>query len=450
MTKQEKKVFQKIFITTALPIALQNLLQNSLSFVDTMMIGKLGETAIAAVGLCGQVFFLVSVFLFGIASGSGIFFSQYWGSGDRKSIQKALGLALICGEIIAFVFSAASVFAPRTIMHFFVNEESVVSLGCDYLRWVGFSYMFTAVNMILNALLRAVGNSKTPMKITFVSMLCDVVLNYLLIFVAGWGVSGAAIATAISRFVETVLLSYVLTNKSPVKPEFSQMFRIEKAYVRKFFKTTIPVIVDDALWALGMTVYKIVHSHMGVDVLASANVLGSIEDLFFVISNGLGAATAVLIGNEIGRGDREKAQEESKLCMLFGVAGGLVMCLLMAGTSSFIPHLFSLSEDVYLLTRKSMLWFSILMPLKAMNHIIIVGILRSGGDTKFVFYLETFTIWCVGVPLSYLSGLVWGLPIYFVYLITNIEEAVKLCTIVPRFFSGKWINVLTEKTPENA
>lgn len=443
MDKKEKKIFLKIFITTALPIAFQNLLQNSLSFVDTLMIGRLGEIAIDAVGLCGQIFFLVSVFLFGIASGSGIFFSQYWGSGDNDGIQKALGLAVICGEVVAFVFSFASIITPRFIMHIFVNDESVIQLGCYYLRWVGISYMFTSISMILNSMLRSVGNSKTPMQITFVSMICDVVLNYLLIFVVGWGVSGAAIATAISRLLEMCLLLFVVFKKGPVKPDFAKMFRIEKDYVRAFFKTTAPVIVDDAFWALGMTVYKVVHAHMGVDILASANVLGSIEDLFFVISNGLGAATAVLIGNEIGRGNKEKAQEEGKICLFSGIVAGLVMAGLMAGTSSIIPKLFNLSEGVFQLTVKSMLWFSLLMPLKAVNHINIVGILRSGGDTKFVFYLELVSVWCIGVPLACLSGLVWSWPIYFVYLLTNIEEAFKLFIDIPRFFSKKWIHVLT-------
>lgn len=442
MTKKERKDFFKLFLITALPVAFQNLLQNSLTLVDTLMISRLGETAIAAVGLCGQVFFLVSVFLFGIASGSGIFFSQFWGADEKKGIQKALGLAVICGEIIAVVFSLASVLTPRFVMHLFVSDDTVVELGCNYLRWVGISYMFTAVNMILNAFLRSIGDSKTPMLITFASMICDVVLNYLLIFVVGWGVAGAAIATAISRLLETALLLLVVYKKSPVKPKPSEMFKIEKDFVRSFFKTTIPVIVDDGFWALGMTVYKIVHSHMGVDILACANVIGTIQDLFFVISNGLGAATAVLIGNEIGRGNTELAHEKAKLCMLSGFAGGIIMAVLMVGTSSVLPGLFNLSDYVYELAVMSMRWISILMPIKAMNHIIIVGVLRSGDDTRFVFYLETASIWLIGVPLTYLSGLVWQFPIYIVYLFTGIEEVIKYGVCLPRFLSKKWIHTL--------
>lgn len=441
--KQENKVFTKLFISTAIPVALQNLLQNSLSFIDTMMISRLGENAIAAVGIGAQIFFLISVILFGVASGCEIFMSQFWGVKDRKGINKTTGLGITVGVLCSSVLALISVLHPQFIMGFFVDEGIVFDLGCTYLRWTGLSFICTAVNMVLNSLMRSVGNAKTPMQITFVSMISDIVLNYILIFKVGLGVKGAAVATVFSRLLESVLLIICVSTKCPVKIRFDQAFAPDHQFNKRVLKTSLPVLIDDGFWALGITVYKVIHAHMGVDVLASVNVMGTIQDLFFVVQNGVGAAAAVLIGNEIGRGNKERSFEISKLSMLYAIITGFATTLLMAGTSRFVPTLFNLKTDVYSLTVKSMLVLSILMPLKFLNHMSIVGLLRSGGDTYFILFVELFSIWCIGVPFTYFAGLVWKFPIYFVYLFTNIEELVKLLISLPRFFSKKWIHVLS-------
>lgn len=443
MTEENRK-FTKLFILTSLPIAFQNLLQNSLSFIDTIMIGRLGENALAAVGIGAQIFFLIMVILFGVASGCGIFFSQFWGSKDTNGIQKTTDLGLTCGVVVALIFALISTFAPQVIVRFFVEDGIVFELGCIYLKWTGVSFVFTAISMVLGSLFRSVGNPTLPMIITLISMLTDVVGNYILIFVCNMGVQGAAIATTLSRLLEAVLLLFAVSFKSPVKLDLKKLGQVDGVFAKKVLKTSLPVLIDDGLWALGMTVYKIIHAHMGVDVLASVNVMGTIQDMFFVFQNGLGAAGSVLIGNEIGKGEKERAFEYSKLSLFYGVIAGAVTTFMMIGLSSYIPKLFSLSPAVYDITVKSMITLSLLMPVKFANHMNVVGILRSGGDTKFILFVETFSVWCVGVPMTFLSGIVWGLPIFIVYLFTNMEEVIKLFIVIPRIFSKKWINVLSQ------
>lgn len=444
MRKEEKRAFLRIFTLTALPVVLQNLLQNSLTFVDTLMIGRLGETSIAAVGIASQVYFLVFVALFGIASGSSIFHSQFWGSSEYDNIQKATGIGLALALLIASVFSFLSVVTPSLVTGLFVDDPEVSALGCIYLRWVGISYLFTSVSLVLSSLLRSTGDTKTPMLVTLVSMLLNIGGDYLLIFVFKMGVKGAAIATALSRFVEAFTLTLILSlTKKEIRLNLRKMLGFDRAFVRRFSTIAIPVIADDIFWALGLTVYKMVYARMGVGVLAASTVIGTIQDLFFVLQNAIGSATAILIGNSIGRAEKDKAYEMSVLCAVYGVIGGLVMGVLMVLTRNLIPPMFALSGEVNTYVSNTMIILGILLPVRFLNHVYVIGILRSGGDTRFVFYLELVSIWAVGVPLSILSGLVWKVPIWYVYAFTGLEEVFKVFLAVIRFRSGKWIHVLS-------
>lgn len=439
----EKKEYFKILTVTSLPIVLQNLLQNSLSFIDTLMIGQLGETAIAAIGLANQYYFLFTVVLFGITSGISIFTSQYWGAKNNDGLQKVMGLGFVLSFSFSSVFSILSIFTPDLILGFFVSDEAVIEVGRKYLQWVGISYIFTGISQIASIVIRSTGDTKRPMYVTLLSMVLDIIGNYILIFVLNMGAVGAAIATLFARFVEMTII-LVLLFRCPARPQRSKIFSFNRKYAFSILKTTVPVLLDDTLWALGLTVYKYVYSHMGVDVLASANISSSIFDLFFVIQNGMGAGAAILLGNRIGKGEYERAKRETKYCLTANFVAGIFSAVLLASLSFTIPSFFNISDSVYRMTCLTLLLSSISLPLKYENHMIICGILRSGGDTKFLLFGEVFSMWLIGVPLVYIAGLIWSWPIWFVMLFNNVEELSKLIIFLPRVLRGKWLNDLSK------
>lgn len=440
--KLENRNYYKLLAMTSLPVVAQNLLQNSLSFIDTLMIGRLGETEIAAVGLANQYYFLFTVVLFGITSGISIFTSQYWGSKNKDGMQKVMGLGFAVSVTFSSLFAAFSVFAPELVLRIFVLDSAVISVGRQYLQWVGISYIFTGITQIASIAIRSTGDTKRPMYVTLLSMVIDVAGNYVLIFIAGMGAKGAAIATLFARLVEMIVILAILF-RSPVRPIWSKAFSFDSKFAFKIFRTALPVIVDDTLWALGLTAYKYVYSHMGVDVLASANVSSSILDLFFIIQNGIGAAAAILLGNQIGRGEYSRAKTETGLCLKANLWTGVLSGILLALTSSVIPGFFNISKPVYEMTRLTLFLSSVTMPVKYLNHMIVCGVLRSGGDTKFMLFGEIFSMWAIGVPCVALAGLVWNWPIYFVILFSCVEEISKLAIFLPRVLSGKWINDLS-------
>lgn len=449
--EETRKQFIGRLLLLSVPIMLQNLLVSSVSFIDTVMIGMVGESAIAAVGLGNQMFFLITVFLFGISSGAAIFIAQYWGAQDHRSMHKVIGIALVLSIAGALVSSFVSMVFPGHIMRIFTDDPTVVGLGSEYLVTVAISYLFTAVVMVYSIALRSTGDAKTPLYISFLSLSLNVLLNYLLIL-GKWGfprleVKGAAIATVIARGIEVVLLLLlVYRTKRPVAASLKSMLSFNKVLVKKYFVTCLPVILNEMFWSLGMATYKIAYARMGVQVIATVNVTESIQNIFFVILMGITHASAIMIGNRIGENRIPIAKlYASRLLIIAFLAGGLLGALL-ALSAPWLAIPFNLSPTVAHMTTLSLISLGILIPVKAYNMVLVVGVLRAGGDTRFSMFAELAGVWFIGVPCAFIGALVLKMPIYHLYLFVGLEEVFKFVVGIVRIRSGKWINRLTETT----
>lgn len=435
-------------IAIALPVIFQGLLTNSLSFVDTLMIGQLGEEAIAAVGLANQMFFLISLLFFGISSGSSIFLSQFWGAKNEKDIKRVIALSFTAACIGASFAAAASFFIPKQLMHIFTFETTVVDYGVSYLKIVAISYVFTAVSQVLSTALRVTGNAKTPLIVALISLTLNAVGNYLLIFGIGpfpqLGVAGAAIATAISRLAEVVLLVYITYKKHPVLAIRSKSaFRWNKAFLALIIPTSLPVLLNEILWSVGMTTYKVAFSKIGISALAAVNVNEAIANLFFVALMGVSNSTLIMIGIKIGEGRTDLAKIYAKRFIIIGLLAGLGGGLMQALLAPWFATLFNISDSVRRIAIYCLLVNATLLPLKGVNIALIVGILRAGGDTRFSMFAEMFGVWGIGVPLAFFGVLVLHLNIWQVYLLLGTEELVKMIIGLSRVARGKWITDLT-------
>ncbi len=425
----------------------QNLLVSSLSFIDTLMITTVSEEALAAVGLANQMFFLITLFYFGVSSGSAIFVAQYWGAQQIKNLQKTMGIALTIGLLGAFVSAFVSFFFPTAIMHIFSYDEEVVAYGVEYLKIVSFSYITSAIVMIFSSALRSTTDARTPMYISVISLIINVILNYGLIL-GNFGlprleVKGAAIATLTARIIEmTLLLLIIYRRKGAVAAPLKVLISYTKSDVKLFFQTCLPVILNEMFWSLGMTAYKVAYAKMGTQVIASVNVSQAIEHLFFVVLIGVSNAAAIMLGNKIGENKLDIAQRDALRLLKMAVAIGFVMGFALYATSGIIPKIFNLSPYVYTLTSYSLRALSFLVPFKALSMMIVVGVLRSGGDTRFSMFTEISGVWGIGVPLAFLGALVFKLPIYYIYLLVGLEEMYKGIFGTIRIKKRKWITRL--------
>ena len=442
----DKKFFKAMF-TLAIPIALQNLILSSLNLVDTIIIGGLGERAIAGVGLANQYFFLLNLILFGIVSGSSIFTAQYWGNRDIPNIKRVLGLCLISGCTAALLFSIGGLIFPREILSIFTKDNAVIELGSQYLRIIVFSYIITAITFSYSFILRSTGQVKAPMIVSIFALGINTILNYILVYgyfnMPKMGVRGSALATVIARTVEvTLILLVVYKKKFVVAAKPKELFDLSANFIKHFFKITSPVIFNESIWALGVSIYAMVYARMGTEVIAATNISATIERITWVIFMGFGNACAVMIGNKIGEGNKEEAFTYAKRFIILGPFFAIFAGIIVIFTSPLLLAAYKVSPTVHNYASKILVVFACFLWAKVFNFTSIVGILRSGGDTKFCLLLDIGGVWFVGVPLVILGGLIFHLPIQWVYLLVYMDEVFKFIVGLPRILSKKWINNL--------
>lgn len=440
----QDKVFLRKIIAITIPIALQNFLNTTLNFIDTLMIGTLGETTIAAVGLANKVFFVFSLLLFGICSGSGVLTAQYWGKRETKNIRRVLGISLILALLSSLLFTFPSILLPNRVMGILTNSSEAIRIGAVYLAIVAISYPFTAVTNAYVTLLRGVNQVFIPVIISTIAILTNVVLNYILIFgkfgFPELGVAGAAIATLIARIVETSsLLIIIYAKKGPAAAGIREMLDFNRNFMGKFFHTVSPVILNEFMWGLGVTMYALVYGRMGDASMAAVTVSQTVEQIMQVIFISISGATAVILGNELGANQLEDADNHAKNFIFIQISLSIVVGILFFFIRDPIISLFYVSNEVTGYIRLCFLVYILYMPFKMFNTMNVVGILRSGGDTRAALFIDVSGVWFMGIPMAVLGGLILHLPIYIVYAMVFIEEVYKFILGIIRYRKKKWL-----------
>lgn len=440
--------FYKKAVAITIPIALQNLIATSLNMVDTVLISGLGKTAVAAVGLANQVFFLFNLVSFGICSGAAIFISQYWGERDTGNIRRVLGLTLAANIAVALVFCAAGFLFPGPILRLFTRDPEVILLGVRFLRLVSFSYILFAVTFPYAFTLRGIGQTTYPMLTGFVAFFLNTLLNFGLIYgrmgLPRLGITGSALATLLARAAETiVLLSLVYALQLVPAARLRELADLSASFARRVYRTILPVIANETLWALGVTMFTVVYARMGTEVVAAYNIFSTIDRLAMVLFFGLANACAVLVGEKIGAGRDETAFTYARTLALLGPGIGILVAVILALLAGQTLSIFRLPTHVTLLAGQFAAVYALAIPVKVFNLINVVGILRSGGDTKYSLFLDTVGLWFLAVPLAFFAGLVWRLSPIGVYALALLEEIFKFTLGLRRLLSRRWINRLT-------
>lgn len=435
----QDKTFFKILSYLAIPIILQELLNSSVNMMDTFMVGRLGVSEVAAVGLANQIFFLFTLLVFGVTSGASIFMGQYWGKNDTKSIHKVMGISFVLSLFAASIFCFSAIFIPDVLMSIYSKDKSVIVLGAKYLRVVGVSYFLSAIIVSINTSLRVTGLTKFPMITTFISLISNIVFNYIFIFKLEMGVVGAALGTTVARSIE-IIIQIILINvfKTPVVTRIKNYFTADKAFIKEFLVITTPVILNEFIWALGTSIYNIAYKYSGTEAQAAVQISSTVQNLFMVVGMGIGAACGIMLSNALGAGDTKKAIRYSRKCLILAVVLSIIMGAGLIVASPLIVSIFDVKEIVKVYANKILFVISVGMVLKTFNYTSIVGILRSGGDTKFCLYLDFSSVWFIGVPFAFLGSAILSLPIYITVALVYLEEVCKFIVSFKRVLSNKW------------
>lgn len=437
------KHFMSTLLAIAVPISFQTLVQSSLSMIDQMMIGQFGESAIAGVGLGGTISFILMIALGGVVTGGSIFMAQFWGAKNYGQMKKTMATTLRLGLFISMVISLIAGLFPKTALRFFTEDQTVIAAGSGYLRIVALSYAPMFLIMNFSALLRNTGMVKTPMVTGIMAVILNTGLNYLLIFgmlgMPKFGIAGAAIATVASRLFEALLLMAICYKKGHnAFPRFKDLLDFDPEFSKLFLLTVYPVLLNEFFWVLGDSMYSVIYGHMGTAEMAAMTMTFPIQGLFIGLFTGISGAAGIMLGNELGRGDENRAVTYANRFLWLTLGGAVFASLTIVSLAGFYVRAYHVTPAVSQLANQLLYVFAAVIWVKVTNMVVGNGVLRSGGETKFTFIVDMLGLWGIGVPLGFAAAFYFELSVTWVYLLIAIEEFIRLGLCLLRVRSKKW------------
>ena len=454
MDSSVKELYKKVFII-GIPVSIENMIYSLMNFIDVFMVGKenvalgLGTAAVAGLGFANQVFMIFIVSLFGLNSGGGILAAQYYGKKDYKNLKKCLGITITVGLLFSFLFFLMGLFIPEKIIGIFTSDPKVLKLGANYFRIIALIYPLIGLGYSFNMQLRAIGKNQYSLYSTIIGLCINLVGNYL--FINGnlgfpaMGVVGAAIATVIARIVSVFYLIYIIyKNKLPMAGNFQELFKLSWSVIAKALKISLPVFGHEIMWVTGVSMYVIIYGRIGTEATAAIQVVKSISNLVFTLVFGLSSGTAAIIGQEIGAGNEENAYKYGVELLKISLVIGTAVALFVYAICPVVLILMKVDSAIYPLARQIVFSEGILIIIKTTGTLFIVGVLRAGGDTLWTMFADLIPLWTFAIPLTYIAGLKFGLPVALVYLCSGSDELLKMPFCIQRLKSRKWINNLVK------
>jgi len=437
-----------LLLKIALPIALQNFIMSSLNMVGTMMVGQLGETMVASVGVANQIFFLMNLLVFGVVSGAAIFTAQFWGKRDIHNIRRVLSVSITLAVFGALIFLVISEIFPDLVIGIYSKDPAVIEAGSSYLRIMAWSFFFFAITASYGTVLRSTGDVRTPLVVSIGALSLNTLISYLLIFglfgLPKLGINGAGIGIVVARIIECASLIIITYKRNlPAAVGLQDVRNVNLRFIKQVLKPVLPVTANELLWAFGATAYSVIYAHIGTDAMAAISIAGSIDQMALVLFFGLCNACAILVGNRIGAGEQEQAYRYAVRTLGLGVGLAVVMGGIVLLISRPILSFYKVSPAVLQETQSVLTVIAGFLWLRITNLIYYVGILRAGGDTRYAFIFDVGTIWLVGVPMASLAAFVLHLPVHWVYLFVMSDELTKSTAGLIRMISKKWIHDLT-------
>lgn len=449
------KGFWKNALTLAIPVALQNMLISSYTLFDTLLVSRLGDVSLSAVGMVGQWGFLMNMFVIGIASGTTVFVSQYWGIKNKKKIRTVCGIALLSSMAVALVFTVISLAAPHFVVGIFNKDEKIIEEGTRYLLWVSLSYFAVIINNVLSTVLRSTEEVRLPMYVSAFTTVLNIILDYCMIF-GKFGfpemkIEGAAIATSISAWLGVLIIALVsIIKKNILFARLKEFFVFSLEDVKVFAKRAVPIVCNEGLWGLGTFVFNIIFANMGYEYYAAVTIHKSFENMAFVFFVGLCSASTVMIGKSIGQGKIKRGIDDAKRFAIAVPLTAVIVGTIVIIFRKQLVGIFNMSGNISEVTLSSaiaiMTIYAVELPVRIIPYIQIVGIFRSGGDTVNGVKYDLFTLWGLSIPATAIAVYVFKVPFVVAYAIMYIfDDYVKMFLCIRHFRSYKWIKPVTEE-----
>lgn len=447
--ESEKRIFYRKLWGLVFPIAIQNLMTALVSASDAFMLGFVSQTSLSAVSLATQIQFVHNLFMLALTIGATTLAAQYWGKGDTDSVEEILAIVLKISMAVSVVFFIAAMFFSGFLMRIFTNDIKLIQAGIPYLRIVSVSYLFMGFSQIYLCIMKNSGRTAKSTIYGSVAVVINIGFNVIFIFgLAGFpamGIAGAALATTVSRALELLLTIYENMHRSLVCVRLKYIRNSSKKLKKDFWHYTTPVLGNELVWGCGFTMFSVIMGHLGSDAVAANSVANILKNIIACVCNGIGIGAGIIVGNELGKGEMERATEYGNRLFKLAVFAGAVSGLILLAVSPVL-RIFtgSLSAQAHSYLKNMMYICTYYMIGKSVNATVIAGVFCAGGDTKFGLKCDAVTMWVILIPIGMITAFVLKLPIMVVYFIISMDEIIKLPAVYRHYKKYNWVRNLTE------
>lgn len=431
----------------AIPISLQSLITVGVNLMDTIMLSSMGDMQLSASSLAGQFINLFQIFCMGIGMGASVLTSRYWGSQDMVSLKKSVALMLRLSALFIAVFTAVTALFPSLVMRMYTPDSGIIAYGKTYLMWMLPTFFCIGLSQTCTVVLRSVGRVQIPLLASIAAFVVNVFCNWVFIFgklgAPRMEIAGAALGTMIARVVELgIICGYFFLADKRIGFRLRDVAMPCADLKREYVRISLPVLVSDGLLAIGNNAVAMVMGHIGQAFVTANSMTVVVQQLSSVLTQGIANASGIITGHTMGRGDREKAQRDGYIFLLIGLVIGCFAALLIYLLRGVIVAYYQVSDEARTIAWELLDAILFIVIFQSMNAILTKGVLRAGGDTKFLMAGDILFLWVASIPLGALAGLVLDWPPFWVYTMLKIDQIIKCIWCFFRLRSGKWMKTI--------
>lgn len=449
--------FYKTMFGIAVPVALQQLITVGINLMDNVMLSGMGDAQLSAASLAGQFVNMFQIFCMGISMGASVLTARYWGMKDLKALRKTVTIMLRFAAVFILVFGGFTAVAPQLVMRLYTDDPEIIGYGCQYLAYMVPCFLCIGFSLTCTGVLRTVNQVRIPLICSIIAFFVNVFLNWVFIFgklgMPRMEIAGAALGTLAARIFELVFIcGYFFLKDQRIGYRFKHLTMKCRDLVGEYFRTCIPVLISDGLLGIGNNTVAMVIGRLGAVFAAANSVTVTVQQLTSVFVQGICHASAIITGHTMGEGKIEKAKKQAVTFLGLGLALGILSALLIRILKYPIINFYQVSPEAKLIAADLMDAICLIVIFQSMNSILTKGVLRAGGDTRFLMVGDILFLWVASIPLGYLAGLVFHWPSFWIYVMLKLDQIIKCFWCTFRLKSGKWMKKIrgSEETAKEA
>ena len=440
-------LFYKRLFLLALPVVGQAMINQGVNMMDTIMLGSFGEEIISGSALANQYYMIFTILHFGVAGGAAVMTGQFWGRNELDNIRGVMTLSIRISIVISLIMSSLSFFFGQQVMSIYTSDPAIIFEGAKYMKIMSYGYLAHGFVLTMIVIFRTVRVVKLGLYTSLFSFFVNIFFNWVFIFgelgAPRMEIEGAALGTILARFAEFIIVFvYVFFMDKQVVYRFKNLLNPVKQYIHSYLRRGAPVIISDAMLGLGDNMLAVVMGQMGAVVVAANSITAVLVQCCTVFAMGLAGASSVISGNAVGAGDYERAYQEGKTMFALSIIIGLVAGTIIMVCRPLIVGLYNVEDATRDLAMNFMFIMAAISIFQTAGHILTKGVLRGGGDTKFLMFADVAFLWIASIPFGALSGLVWGWDPSIVFFLLKIDLIIKAVWCVFRLYSRKWIRIV--------